>query len=237
MWIPLSRTLRSCILIWIVTTVLVILLVLAQTLTGKLGEAAPTVWLWTALLLLPGLGLLLSGSVLNRHAGKLAPPAPNLLLKALTVLYMLLILLTLFFMLQNDHGLIVYFRESYWWLAPLKILLLIAFWLAFWRKEQLFQPDQRVILELAGARMKAAQAEGDRLRSVLFEAIAAGDMQKAFETMKQSRAPDDRVHADLAVLQGEFFQLNRNRDLNLIAPAEAQRQLNRITVALINIIN
>jgi len=236
MWIPLSRTLRSCLLLWIITTVLVVLVVLAQTLTGKLGQAAPTVWLWTALLLLPGLGLLLSGSVLNRHAGKLTPPAPNLLLKALTALYMLLILLTLFFMLQNDHGLIAYFQESYWWLAPLKILLLMAFWLAFWRKEQVFQPDQRVILELAGARMKAAQAGGDQLRSVIFEAIAAGDMKKAFETTKQSRPADDRSHADLSMLQGEYTELTRNRDLNLIAPAEAQRQLNRITVALINLI-
>ena len=237
MWIPLSRTLRSCLLIWIITTVLVMLLVLAQTLTGKLGEAAPTVWLWTALLLLPGQGLLLSGSVLNRHAGKLAPPAPNFLLGALTLLYMLLILLTLFFMLQNDHGLIAYFQESYWWLAPLKVLLLLAFWLAFWRKEQLFQPDQRVILELAGVRMQAAQAKGDHLRSVLFESIAAGDLNKAVETFKQSLHPDDRKHADLALLQGEYVQLIRNRDLNLIAPAEAQRQLNRITVALINLID
>ena len=236
MWIPLSRTLRSCLLLWIVTTVLVMLIVLAQTLTGKLGQAAPTVWTWAALLLLPGLGLLLSGSVLNRHAGKLAPPAPHFLLAALTVLYMLLILLTLFFMLQNDHGLIAYFQESYWWLAPLKILLLMAFWLAFWRKEQIFQPDQRVILELAGVRMQAAQAKGDQLRSVLFEAIAAGDLGKAFETLKQSRTPDDRSHADLAMLQGEFTELTRNRDLNLIAPADAQRQLNRITVALINLI-
>ena len=110
MWIPLSRTLRSCLLLWIVTTVLVMLLVLAQTLTGKLGQAAPTVWTWAALLLLPGLGLLLSGSVLNRHAGKLVPPAPNFLLAALTVLYMLLFIIRVN-VAKVEHGFL--FRKRF----------------------------------------------------------------------------------------------------------------------------
>jgi len=236
MWIPLSRTMLSCLLPWTVGTILVILVVFIQTLTGKLGEAAPTVWCWAAVLLLPGLALLSGGLILNRYAGQHTPPAAHHLLRGLAWLYLLLVLLTLFNMLQNDHGLVVYFQNSYWWLAPLNGLLLAGFGLVFWRKEQIFQPDQKVILELAGQRLTEAVRQGDSLRQTLFEAISAGELSRAFSTLQKSKAPDDRIQADIAVLMGEFAQLIRNRDLNLIAPAEAQRQLNRITVALINLV-
>lgn len=236
MWKSLSRTMHFSLLPWAVCTALVLLMVFVQTITGKLGDAAPVVWCWAGVLLLPGLAMLLGGALLSRYAGQHTPPAAHYLLLALLWLYLVLVLLTLLNMLQNDHGLIAYFQGSYWWLAPLNVLLLAGFGLFFWRKVPIFQPDQKVILEMAGKQLKKAVQQGDAFRQSLLEAVSAGELPRAFSTLQQSKAPDDKIQADIAVLQGEYTQLIRNRELNLIAPADAQRQLNRITVALIHLL-
>lgn len=239
-WVLLSVTRRKCLWVWIVFTAIVVLWTLLQTLTGLLDElAAPVGWLWVALQIFPGLVVLFVSVLYNRYPAKVIPVAAHRALWLGAMSYLLLVVFTLMaepLAIQGDLGIIGYLEMSYMWLLPFQLVLLGGFVLAFFRKESIFLPNEKILLEVASRNAEKWQVKGDTVRSGCFEKIAAGDIKGGFETVKMHLSTDDNRQSEVALLQGDFSRLQQNIDLNLVSREEGQRQLNRITMALLNII-
>jgi len=239
-WILLSDTRRKCLWIWMSMTVVVSLWTLIQTLTGLLSDMAVSVgWLWVFLNLFPGLIALFVSLLQNRYPAKIIPHAVHKGLYLGAMAYLALVMLTLIaepLATQGAWSLITYLEKSYLWLAPFHLLLLAGFSLTFYRKELIFLPNEKILQDLASQNAEKWKKKGNLLRSRCLEAIASGDLAAAFELVKEHLPIDDSRQVDVVMLQGEYTLLRQNIDLNLVAPDEAQRQLNRITMALLNII-
>jgi hypothetical protein len=67
--------------------------------------------------------------------------------------------------------------------------------------------------------------------------IAAGEFDAVFQLLKQIyESQNTHEHHEIILLESEYAHLKRNQDLNTIDPDQAQRQTNRITMALLNYI-
>ncbi len=239
MWTLLTQTRKTCLWLWLTFTAAITLLTFLQTALGRLEEIEPLAWLWVMVLLVPGLTLLFISVLLNRFPSKIVPKAVHLALWLSTLAYLLLALATILaepMALMNGQSIEGHLKQSLWWMLPFNGLLLLGFWLAFVRRAPLFVPDEKIILDVAGTQAEAARKKGNLTRSQCFEEVAAGNLPAAMEQLKQHLSEGRSERNDLAVLMGEYKNLVRNKDLNTIEPAEAQRQLNRITMAVLNLI-
>lgn len=239
MWTLLTQTRKTCLWLWLLFTAAVTMLTLLQTTLGKLDEVAPVAWLWVLVLLVPGLAMLFVSVLLNRFPSKIVPNAVHLALWLSTLAYLSLALITVLaepMAILNGQSIAGHLKQSLWWMLPFNFVLLVGYWLAFVRRAPLFVPDEKIILDVAGTQAEAARKKGNLTRSQCFEEVAAGNLPAAMEQLKQHLPEGRSERNDLAVLMGEYKNLVRSKDLNTIEPAEAQRQLNRITMAVLNLI-
>ncbi|MBK6931887.1 MAG: hypothetical protein IPH12_13895 [Saprospirales bacterium] len=231
----LSDTRAKCWRAWQALPLLLLVLLFVQTVTGRLAPEAPRAWLWLFAGLLPGLAVLLGSMLLNRHPAKLIVHPVHQALVWSTWFYLSLLLLTPLaepFAQFNGQSTAAFLQLSYLWLLPLQALLLAAYFLAFIRKDPIFRPDARLIA--AYAEEKAGRAESTAQKQVL-GLVAAGDLSAslalAAEYLEKTGSADLPA---VVVLRGQLASLQRHRDMNLIDPDAAQRQLNRIAMSLLN---
>jgi hypothetical protein len=235
----LSETRRACFRLCLISVAVVMLLVLVQTITGKLVGEAGEAWLWVALVALPALLMVWVSILLNKYPAKVVHPAAYSALVWGSAAYYGLILLTILsepFATQAERSVMSYFQQSLLWLLPLEAVLLAGYALAFFRKESFFRPNEQIILDFAAKKAVDAQIKGKVWLQQSLELIAANDMPGVFAKMKERFGTTNSSDLNAAVLlENQYNELVRSRDLNMVEPATAQTSLNRIVMGVINL--
>jgi len=236
-YIILLETRLKCIRAWVLTLPFPLLLMIVQTLSGKLRDIELAAWSWWALVSLPSFALLLLSLFINRHPAKIIAQGVHVALVSGTWCYSILVLLTLliepFARQWGQQSTMDHLQTSCFWLAPLHVLLLGSYYLVFWRKESLFRPNEKIILEVAA--QEAAKSR-PLLQKQVFDLMAANEVPEVFRQLGsyfEKESPDGLQ--TLTLLQSEYTAVLQERDLNLVDLPASQRQLNRIAMALLNL--
>ncbi|MBK6996247.1 MAG: hypothetical protein IPH31_15450 [Lewinellaceae bacterium] len=239
-WKLLSETRRACLRAGLAGTAAVLLLVFAQTVGGILSGVVAQAWGWVLLVLLPVLLLLWASAMFNRYPAKIIHPTAHQSLVWGSWTYQWLILLTLLaepFATREDLSIVGYLAQSLWWLLPMEALLLVGYWLVFYRKDLIFKPNEKIILDFATEKAADSKDKGNLLRQQCFELVAANDLPGVFAKMKETfgkTGGDDLKESIL--LQGQFTALSKEKEMNMVDPGKAQIELNRIAMAVLNLV-
>ena len=239
MWILLTQTRKRCLWTWMILSGLITVLTLLQTITGELSGAATTAWTWILLNLYPGVAFLFLGVLRNRYPSKAIPRNLHLALWWCTFVYLLLALATILaepLVIRPGRSTQQFLLDSYQWLLPPNVLLLGGYYQAFIRRTPLFMPNESSILSLAAQEAGAWRKKGDLLRSRCFDEIAAGNVAAVFSILREQHSKNTQLQDNLLVLEGEYNTVIQNRTMNITEPEEAQRQINRITLGVLNLI-
>lgn len=233
----ISETRAKCWRAWKILPPVLFVLFFIQTVTGRLSPETTQAWIWLFAGLVPGLMVLWASIYLNYHPAKLILQPLHQALVLGTWLYLSLLLLTPLaepFAQFNGQSTVAFLQASYLWLAPLQALLLAAYALAFIRKEAIFRPDASLIM--AYAEEKAGRADSTHQKQAL-NLVASGDLGAAlaFVSEQLEKSGSSELQA-VILLRSEWSTLQQHRNMNLLEPELAQRQMNRITMGLLNII-
>jgi hypothetical protein len=235
-WKLLSETRRGCLRAAWAGTAFVVLLVFLQSVSGALEGIAGLAWGWVALVALLPAAVLGASAVLNRFPAKIVHPTAHVALVWGTAAYSALLLLTLLAKPFANQSIERFLQSSLWWLLPIEALLLVGYWLVFYRKELIFKPDERILLDFAKQKAAEWRGKGSLLRQQAFEWIATGDLAAVFPKMREAFEKTGGENFKTALqLEGEFNRLSREKSLNLVDEKTAQLALNRITMAVINL--
>ncbi|GJM32074.1 MAG: hypothetical protein DHS20C18_10750 [Saprospiraceae bacterium] len=240
MWLLLSKTKKGGLKIWGIFLVLVTGLTFLQTLTGQLAEMNILGWCWTGINLLPGFLILFISVLMDRESSKLITQFAHRMLLGLTTIYLLLLLSTLLaepFATKGTLSMQEYRLRSFWWLLPYQLILIGGYYLLFFRKKPIFQPDQSAIIKMAGKEaIKWAEIQ-DSLRQECFQLIAKGKVETALEKLKENI--DETGIGDpekVILLQNQYNENRNNQRMNLISMDEWQRSQSRISLALMELL-
>ncbi|PSR08640.1 MAG: hypothetical protein DA408_18455 [Bacteroidetes bacterium] len=218
---------------------MVTLLLVLQSILGQYTGMVSDIWIWAALVLFPGWFLLLLSQWWNKFPARLVAVTTANGMTWLSVGYLLLLLLTILLsqMAINDRAwsLQRYFQYSYWWLWPFNALLIAGMLLLFYRKEVQKIPDAGVLKALAEKQAAKAADQGHLVRQQCLELLAEAQIPAALALLHEQFNSKEPEYNQVIVLQSQATLLRRNQDLNLIEPKEAQRQLNRLTMAVLNL--
>ena len=239
-WKLLSETRRACLRAVLFGSAAVLLLVFAQTVGGILSDVVVQGWAWVLIVVLPVFLTLWASAMLNRYPAKIIHPTAHQSLVIGSWAYQLFALLTLLaepFATREALSIVQYLAQSLWWLLPLQVILLVGYWLVFYRKDSLFKPNEQIILDFAAKKAAIWEAKGNLLRQQSFELVAANDLPGVFAKLKeafnQSNSEDLK---ETILLQGQFTSLSQARALNTADPDKAQIELNRIAMAVLNLV-
>lgn len=239
-WKLLSETRKSCIWAALVGTAASVLLVFVQSVSGLLDGIMAQGWLWVMVAIMPALITLWASILLNRYPAKIVHPGAHQVLVWGSWTYFLLALATLLaepFATQGERSLQQYLSQSLWWMLPLEIILIAGYWLVFYRKDLIFKPSEKVILELAAKKAAAWEGKGQLLRKQCAELIANSDLKGAFALMSaQFEKNGSPEYNAIVLLEGQYTNLARERDLDTIDRDKAQTELNRIAMGVINLV-
>jgi hypothetical protein len=239
-WILLADTRKKLLWLWMGFSVFIIGLFLFMTFVGKFEfeDVTTAAWIWVLGSLLPMLALLFIGVSMNPQPSKVIKKAAFQLVFYGALCYLLLVLVTLFGMqawlvANTEGGISDYFQLSYTWLLPFQAILLVGAWILYFRKTILAQPNEKILLEYAQKKADYAQRYGNRPQQVAFDLLLKNDYPSVFEQLKSNLTDRDDKNTAL-ILQGQYTELTEKSGFNTIEPAEAQRELNRITLALVD---
>ncbi|MCB0523561.1 MAG: hypothetical protein KDC86_03480 [Saprospiraceae bacterium] len=239
-WKLLAETRKHCIRAAIVGAGLCVLLVFVQSVSGLLEGIMAQGWVWVMVIVLLPLLVLWASTFLNRYPAKIVRPLAHQALVYGSWLYFLLALFTLLsepFATQGDRSLQQYLYQSLWWMMPLELILVVGYVLLFYRKNLIFKPNEQIILDFASQKAVAWENKGHVLRQQCFELIAANDLDGALGKMKEAFEKSGSADMNAAVLlESQFHNLSKERDLNMVDRDKAQVELNRITMAIMNLI-
>ncbi len=240
MWVLLSKTKKIALTIWSVLLVLITGLTLLQTLTGQLSGMTGFAWMWTGIHLLPGFVVLFLSIMLDRQPARLVPQFAHRTLIGLTTLYLLLVLITLLaepFATRGALSMWAYRQQSFGWLVPIQLILLVGYYLLFFKKKPIFQPGESDITLMAKKEAIKWGDIQDQLRKECFELIAQGKLDQALEKLQTSI--DQTGIGDpeqVYLLQSQYVENRNNQRMNLVSMEEYQRTQSRIALALMELL-
>ncbi len=236
MLLLLADTRKRLLWLWLGFTAALILLVFVQTLTGKMEGIETQAWTWVFVQLLPVLGLLFVAVLMNKNPSKVLLRATFLTIYLGALAYLLLVTLTLLAlpMATVNWSIEVYLAKSYAWLLPFQVVLLLAFSLLYFRKEPLFRPNAGILQQYVAKKAEFAQRTGSVQQGEAFDLLIADDgLGPTLDYLHEQVKTDvDGV----VMLQGEYVEWMKERDLNLLPPEDLQRELNRMTMTAIGYI-
>ena len=145
--VQLKNIRRKLLYLWVGFSVPILLLVFVQTISGKFDGIVGAAWMWVAVNLLPVLTLLFVGALQNKHGSKVIQQFIFRIMLIFSVIYLLLLLITQFGLSAGtgDQSIYEYFLQSYKWLVPFQMLLLLVFTALFYKKQAVFQPNEKII--------------------------------------------------------------------------------------------
>jgi hypothetical protein len=242
MLILLADTRKRLLWLWLGFTAVIISLVFIQTLTGKFEGIERKAWLWVFTNQLPALILLLAAVILNKNPSKVLLQSTFNAVMWGTVVYLIFVLITLFALpfATINWSIEGYLNKSYLWLLPFQIVLLAAFWILYFKKQPLFRPNPTILQEYVAKKAEFAERTQNNDQKHAFNLlIADGKMPDLFDYLKTEFQKDNANRTevnDILLLQNQYNNWRHNNDLNLATPEDLQRELNRQTIAIINLI-
>lgn len=234
--ILLADTRKKLLWSWIGATAALGALFLVQTLAGQFEDIEGMAWAWLFVQLLPGLALLFAAVLLNKNPSKVLPRATFQAVYAGGFTYLLLVLLTLLALpfATRNQSIETYLRLSYYWLLPFQGLVLTVFGLLYFRKEAFFRPSAAIMQEYVAKKGEFARRTGHLLQVQAFGLLIQEEgLGKTLDFLGKI---GEHQPNDLILLQSQYAHWKQQRDLNLAAPDFLQRDLNRMTLALIDYI-
>ncbi len=240
MWTILSETRRKCWRSWAFGAAALFLLAIAQTVFGKFDGIVPLAWGWALLTGLTGFAVLTVSTVTNRTPAKLIPENVHKTLVITTRGYLVLVAVTLLaepFAVRGKLSTQEYLVRSMFWLGPALLVLMGIYWLFFFKKEPVFLPNPKIILETAANARTRATKKGNGLQQQFFGMVADGNLAPAMESISKHLIDSGSPEANsMILLRSQLAETNKSRDLGTADPAESQRSLNRITLAVLDVI-
>jgi hypothetical protein len=236
MLVLLADTRKKLLWLWLGFTSIIMILIILQTLAGKFDLIERMAWLWAFTHLLPILLLLLCAVLLNKNPSKVLYQSTFQAVYYASLGYLILIILTIFALpyATLNWSIEEYLRKSNLWLMPYQAVLLIAFGIMYFKKETIFQPDPDIMLEYVGKKLEFAKRKGNLAQSKAFETLnTEGGMNDVLNLLKSKLTSEAN---DIILLQSQYTEWQRQRDLNLTPEGDLQRELNRLTLAVINYI-
>lgn len=234
MLILLAETRKKLLGLWIGFSAAIALLVLAQTVAARYETIEGLAWAWTAVVLLPTLLLLFSAVLLHKNPSKVLLYSSFRAVYAGTMGYGMFIAVTLLSipLALRQFSMEQYLRVSLLWLLPFQVLLLVILWLMYFRKEQLILPNARLMQEYVSKKSEFALKNGTPAQIQAFQLLIQEDgAGKTLAFLRNGTNANDVI-----LLQGRYARWREQRDLNLQAPDALQRELNNITMAVVDLI-
>lgn len=238
MWVLLSETKRKCWRIWLAIPGLVISLSLFQTFNGKLDGAIALAWIVIGLMVLPGFLIIYLAMLLDRQTTRFIPKHVSLVLRYGTLLYLLLVLMN--FLAEtavvafSSISMYEYRLQSLIWTLPAEGLLLAGYFLIFFKKQALFQPDENAIKAIASQQAEKWGKQYIELKEKCLELISKAEIQEAMTLYKNDIQKTGIGDLNtLILLEGQLHENQQKMTLGLISPEDSQRTQNRIMLALI----
>jgi hypothetical protein len=130
--------------------------------------------------------------------------------------------------------------QSYKWLVPFQMILMLVFTSLFYRKQAIFQPSEKIIKSHFKEKAKTARDQKNTIQQEAFDKLIEGDFEGIFEQLKHHTKEvidDSGKFNDTILLQGRYNEWKKNTDMNLIDTKDAQITLNQISMALVNLID
>lgn len=242
MLVLLADTRKNLLWLWLGFTAFIILLIFVQTLTGKFEGVEFIAWLWAFINLLPALTLLLIAVLLNKNASKVVLKTIFQAIFWACLVYLTFVLMTLVGLpiATLNWSIEAYLGKSYQWLIPFQLILIVVFWLLYFKKEALFRPNPQILQEYISKKAEFAGRTKKITQQQAYDLLIADDkMPDLFEFLKTEfeKIPGrNNEKNDILLLQSQYVNWQRNKDLNLAEADDLQRELNRITLAVINVI-
>lgn len=222
---------------WLALSAPTLLLLSVQEMNKVFAGAEGAPWQWAALNLLPGFILLLVAAVLNLNPGKHIWKPVFRVIWIVTAAYLVWVLLTALGMRARPEAqtLTGYFQQAWYRPAAFQLLLLAVYGLLFFRRETTFVPNETIVGEHAAQALAKAKSAGNHSRAQALELFIAGKYPELFTVLEghfSGKAPAEM--RDLALLQNQYNENRRQISLGIADPKAAQRELNRIALALLD---
>ena len=242
MLVQLKNIRKKLLYLWVGFSIPILLLVFVQTITGKIDGIEGAVWAWVAVNLLPGLALLFVGAIQNIHGDKVVQRFIFRIILTFSFIYLMLLLMTQLGMSAGigDQSIQEYFIQSYNWLVPFQFLLLSVFTLLFYRKQTVFQPSEQIIKNHFKEKAKSADNQNNAFQKEAFDKLIERDFLGLFEQIKlhaKETIDDSDKFNETILLQSQYNEWKKNTEMNLIDTKDAQITINRISMALVNLID
>ncbi len=240
-WLLIGEFRRRLLLRWNILASLILLFLLLQSIFGQYDGIIADIWLWTAIVLLPAWILLQLSAWLNKFPAKLVPKGTARGTTWLHVAYLILVLLTIFLsqaaINASGGSLRGFFWQSLWWLGPLNGVVIASVVVLFYRKEMRQRPDAKMIENTAREHAEQAAGKGHVLQQQCLELVAEGQLEQALQLLAEHFSSEKDLRNQAVLLQSQHADLERERDMNLIDSEAAQLRLNRLAMAILNMID
>ncbi|MCC6458854.1 MAG: hypothetical protein IT260_00185 [Saprospiraceae bacterium] len=235
MLVLLADTRKKLLWLWLGFTAGLVLLFFVQTIAGKYEDIEAQAWTWLFVQLLPGVLLLWAAVLLNKNPSKVLMRATFRAVYAAALAYLLLVVLSLLALpaATANWSIEGYFAQSYTWLVPFQIVLLLLFGWMYFRKEMLFRPNAAILQQYVEKKAEFARRGGSSVQMQAFERLISEEGLAGALDFLRSQQPGNN---DLLVLQNQLAGWKNQADLNLSSQDVLQRELNRMTLAAISII-
>lgn len=227
------RLLRS----WTILSAIIVLIIFLQTMLGRFaGEPLPA-WVWVMLSLLPATLVIYTGIYLGKNGTKVVHQSTFQWIYFTAILYLLLVLGTLlalpFAIINNDFTLPGYFQTSYAWLLPFQGVLILALSLLFFRKEGMPLEDTASPAVVATENLALPEAIKKNCR----QHIAKNEIAEAFQQIEEHFKQEEKALPEaFVVLERRYNDVMNEKKVDTIEPQAAQRELNRIAIALLQML-
>lgn len=239
-WILLADTRKKLLWLWLIFTAIILVFFLFMTVVNTFEGVEIAAWLWAFISLFPMLAFLFIGVAQNPNPSKVIKKTTFFVIFWGALVY-LLFLLSVFLGLQawldahTEGSISDYFNKSYWVLLPFQILLLWGVWILYFEKTKLIQPNEKILLGYAQKKAEYAKRFGSLTQQDAFDLLLKNKMPALFELLRlqlKSKAEQN----DVILLENTYNRIKQTHDLDTEDPAVLQRELNRISKGLIDII-
>lgn len=240
-WTLLTDTRNRLLRYWDITAAVLLAFLLIQQTTGLIEGALLEVWRWYFLSILPCLLLLHYSAWSRRHTDRIISQGTHQSVYWLSVAYMSLLFI-IFFLSRaaidhNDYGFSQYFTRLLSVTLPFSLLLCVGYWLLFYKHEPLFKPTPAALMAVASEKATIAQKQRNEIQYACYESIRTNDFDNLFILMdKAHKEQQFSEYNALLTLQSQYSHLKHETGLQTVDEATARVQLNRITLALIELI-
>jgi CRISPR/Cas system-associated endoribonuclease Cas2 len=236
MLVLLADTRKKLLWLWLAFTTILSILFLIQTISGKFEDIEIKAWLWLFINVLPCLVLLFVAVLLNKNPSKVLLISTFRAVYGSAWAYLLLLLVTLLALpfATVNSSIEDYLKDAYLWLIPFQIILMVVFSLLYFRKETLLRPNATIMQEYVSKKAEFAKRAGNDSQNTAFNALINNEDLTEVLTHLRTQLKDSKN--DIIVLQSQYTNWQKERDLNLSPPDVLQRELNRLTMAVVNYI-